>query len=124
MRERPYKQGGDKEYELVPPENAKRLSDRPVLTRPWGNAELALRRAEVLALVGFSFTPTDLHVDSLFRLAMASNRSLKRVIIVNPSAEHRRAIRSVLSRELRRDIRLVQFDRLGEFADHVDLLRS
>jgi hypothetical protein len=122
LRERPYKQAGDKEFELVPPENSKRLSDRPVLKHLWGNAERALRRAGVLALIGFSFTPTDLHVDSLFRLAMTSNKRLKRVVIVNPSADHRRAIRAVLTTRLGKGIRLVQFDRLSDFANHTELL--
>ncbi len=123
LRERPYKQAGDKEFELVPPENAKRLFDRPVLRKLWGNAELALRRARVLTLAGFSFTPTDLHVDSLFRAAMASNDKLERVIIVNPSPEHRRAIRSVLVGPLQEGARVVQFDSLREFSHHADLLR-
>ena len=124
LRERPYKQGGDKEYELVPPENSKRLSDRPILKRLWGNAELALRRAEVLALVGFSFTPTDLHVDSLFRLAMATNDKLKRIIIVNPSAEHRRAIRSCFHASSGGRSGWFSSIALGEFAEHADLLQS
>lgn len=124
LRERPYKQAGDKEYELVPPENAKRLDGRPTLRRLWANAELALRRAEVLALVGFSFTPTDLHVDSLFRLAMGRNTRLKRVVIVNPNPDHRRAIRAVLARKLADNIRLVQFDYLRDFVDHVELLEA
>jgi len=124
LRERPYKQKGDKEYELVPPENAKRLGDRPVLRHLWGNAERALRRAKVLALIGFSFTPTDLHVDSLFRLAMAANTRLERVLVVNPNPDHRRAIRAVVARQLERDVRLVQFDTLGDVADHLALLRA
>lgn len=125
LRERPYKQKGDKDYELVPPENSKQLENRAVLKKLWGSAERALRRAEVLALIGFSFTPTDLHVDSLFRVALAANQRLKLVVIVNPDPEHRRAIRAVMTPQLARDIRLVQFDRLGQFAPHVvDLLNG
>jgi len=120
LRERPYKQKGDKEYELVPPENSKQLDGRPVLQKLWGNAERAIRRAKVIALVGFSFTPTDLHVDSLFRVALAGNKRLKLVVIVNPDPDHRRAIRAVFATQLARDIRLVQFDRLSQFSSHVD----
>ena len=124
LREKPYKQGGDKEYELVPPENSKRLDGKPVLQKLWGNAERALRRASVICLIGFSFTPTDLHVDSLFRLAMAENTDLRRLVIVNPSADHRRAIRSVLRAQLDKDIRLVQFDDFSEFAPHAKAVLS
>lgn len=88
LRERPYKQGGDKEYELVPPENRKHIEDRPVLKSLWGSAERAIRSARVLAFIGFSFTPTDLHVDSLFRMALGGNRRLENIVIVNPSADH------------------------------------
>ena len=118
LREKPYKQGGDKEYELVPPENSKRLDQRPILQRLWGNAERALRRAETICLIGFSFTPTDLHVDSLFRMALAANTQLRRVIIINPDADHRRAVREVFRSQLDRDIRLVQFDRFKDFSPH------
>lgn len=118
LRERPYKQAGDKDYELVPPENAKRLDGRFVLKRLWGSAERAIRSAKVICLVGFSFTPTDLHVDSLFRMALGNNQRLERVIIVNPSPDHRRSIRGVFRSQLDRDVRLVQFDRFGQFAPH------
>ena len=73
----------------------------------------------MLALIGFSFTPTDLHVDSLFRLAISANSRLERIVIVNPSADHRRAIRSVVAAQLKRGVRIVQFDTLGEFAPRV-----
>ncbi len=122
LRERPYKQKGDKEYELVPPETSKRLDTRPVLRELWGKAERALRRARVLGLVGFSFTPTDLHVDSLFRLALAANTQLETVVIVNPNPDHRRAVRAVMATQLERDIRLVQFDTLRDFAPHAKSL--
>ena len=120
LRERPYKQRGDKEYELVPPENSKHLDGRVILQKLWGNAERAIRRARAICLVGFSFTPTDLHVDSLFRVALAGNSRLGLVVIVNPDPEHRRAIRAVFAKQLERDIRLVQFDRFSQFAPHAD----
>lgn len=123
LRERPYKQHGDNEYEIVPPENSKRLEERAILKKLWGNAERALRRARVLCLTGFSFTPTDLHVDSLFRLAVAMNSRLETAILVNPDRDHRRSIRAVLGAQLARDIRIVQFDRFADFAPHArDLL--
>lgn len=118
LREKPYKQKGSKEYELVPPENKKHLEDRKVLMQLWGAAERAIRSAKTICFVGFSFTPTDLHVDSLFRMALGGSTQLEQVVIVNPSPEHRRAIRAVCRAQLDKDIRLVQFDRLGDFAPH------
>lgn len=122
LRARPYKQRGDKEYELVPPENAKRLDGRLVLKRLWGSAERAIRSAKIVCLIGFSFTPTDLHVDSLFRMALGRNQRLTRLIIVNPDPDHRRSIRGVFRAQLDRDIRLVQFDRFSDFAPHAGSL--
>ena len=51
----------------------------------------------MLAFIGFSFTPTDLQVESLFRLATVSNTVLERVLIVNPNREHRQRIRAILA---------------------------
>jgi hypothetical protein len=118
LRERPYKQRGQKLYEIVPPEYVKVSGSRPIFQKLWANAELALRRARTLVLVGFSFTPTDLDVEALFRLAMASNRGLVRVIIANPSHEHRRRIRSILAPALESGTLLTQFDSFREFAPH------
>jgi hypothetical protein len=118
LRERTYKQGGDKDYELVPPESRKHIEDRVVLKRLWGSAERAIRTSRTLVFIGFSFTPTDLHVDSLFRMALGKNKNLAEIVIVNPSAEHRRAIRAVCRTQLDRGIRLTQFDYLSEFAPH------
>jgi hypothetical protein len=73
---------------------------------------MALRRAEVLAFVGFSFTPTDLDVEALFRLALASGKkkTLRRVVIANPNREHRERIRRILAPALRDGALLMQFD--------------
>ncbi len=122
LRQKPYKQTGSKDYGIIPPENVKRIREKPAFENLWANAELALRRAHVIAFVGFSFTPTDLHVDALFRIALAGNKNLKRVLIVNPTREHRRRVRSVLATKLSEPVRLVQFDYLSEFAPHVDYL--
>lgn len=119
LRERPYKQGGDKEYELVPPENRKHISERRVLKALWGAAERAIRSSRQLVFVGFSFTPTDLHVDSLFRMALGKNTRLDEIVIVNPNRDHRQAIRAVCRSQLDREVRLTQFNYLSEFAPHV-----
>ncbi len=123
LRERPYKQRGQKLYEIIPPEFVKSIANRPIFPQLWSKAELALRRASVLCFVGFSFTPTDLHVEALFRLALAANKNLKRLVVANPSPDHRRRIRSVCSGALRNGAHVVQFETLREFAPHMrDLL--
>ena len=123
LRERPYKQRGQKLYEIVPPEYVKVAGSRPIYEALWANAELSLRRAEVLVFVGFSFTPTDLDVEALFRLALASNkRQLKRVVIANPNQEHRRRIREILAPALEGGALLSQFERFGELSPHLEEL--
>lgn len=125
LRERPYKQAGEKLYEIVPPEYSKTVGSRPVFRALLSNAELALRRAEVIAFVGFSFTPTDLDVEALFRLALAGNgQRLRRIVVANRSDEHRRRIRTILAPSLRHGATLTQFDDLKEFAPHVSRLMA
>ncbi|MPZ15674.1 MAG: hypothetical protein GEU73_14840 [Chloroflexi bacterium] len=122
LRERPYKQRGQKLYEIVPPEYVKSATARPIYPILWANAELALRRAELIAFVGFSFTPTDLDVEALFRLAMASNKKLKRVVIANPNDEHRWRIRSILATALQDGAVVTQFDSFRDLAPHLNEL--
>lgn len=119
LRERPYKQGGNKEYEIIPPEYVKTFDKRPIFKRLWTNAELAIRKARTIVFIGFSFTPTDLHVEALFRVALADKPGLQHVIIVNPSHEHRRRIRTILSEPLRRGARVTQFDLFREAYPHL-----
>lgn len=124
LRERPYKQAGQKLYEIVPPEYVKSVGSRPIFPTLWSHAELAIRRAKLLAFIGFSFTPTDLHVEALFRLALADGGALKSAVIVNPTREHRKRIRSILAPALEKGARVVQFDTFGDAAPYLgDLLR-
>jgi SIR2-like domain len=88
LRERPYKQKGQKRYEIVPPEYVKTVGERPIFATLWSRAEVALRKAKTMAFVGFSFTPTDLHVEALFRLAVAKS-SLQHVLIVERASSRR-----------------------------------
>jgi hypothetical protein len=122
FRQRLYKQHGSKTYEIIPPEFLKEVQRQPFETI-WARAASALRSAHVLALVGFSFPPTDQLVEALFRMALEDNRSLKRLIIVNPSPDHRWRIRSVCTELLhRRQTRVVQFDTIRDFAPHAERL--
>ena len=90
LKQRLYQQNGTPQFTIIPPENQKNIEQGNFKTL-WTNAERAIRMAETIALVGFSFTPTDLHVDSLFRFALAGGR-LRTLIIANPSREHRQRI--------------------------------
>lgn len=122
FRQKLYKQHGSKAYEIIPPEFLKEIQRQPFETI-WTRAASALRSAHVLALVGFSFPPTDQLVEALFRMALEDNKSLKRLIIVNPSSDHRRRIRSVCAELLqRRKTRVVQFDTIRDFAPHAERL--
>lgn len=124
LRERPYKQAGNKEYEIIPPEYVKSFHERPIFKQLWTNAELAIRKAQTLALIGFSFTPTDLHVEALFRVALADRPALEHILIVNPSHEHRQRIRSVLTAALGKGARVTQFDRFRDAYPHLPELLS
>jgi hypothetical protein len=121
LREKPYKQHGQKRYEIVPPEYAKSVGTRPIFETLWVRAELAIRKAHTLAFVGFSFTPTDLHVEALFRLALV-NPVLKRVVIANPASLHRKRVRTILAPALAKGARVIQFNTFAEVSPYLDEL--
>jgi len=120
LKQRLYEQNGTPRFTIIPPEFVKTIDQDPNFEALWRNAERAIRGAEVIALVGFSFTPTDLHVESLFRIALAKS-NLKTLIIANPSASDRRRIRSVFARPLEKDCIVRQYDYLSDFAKHLAL---
>jgi hypothetical protein len=126
LRERPYRQTGNEVYEIIPPEQAKRIGTRPVFGILWKRAERAIRLCHTIVLVGFSFTPTDTHVDSFFRMALAGNSNLERLIVANPSREDRRRIRSVFSTSLSSGrARVIQYERFEHLSgDLATLLAS
>lgn len=115
LKQKLYQQRGTPRFTIIPPENVKRIDENRNIRRLWTHAERAIRTADTVALVGFSFTPTDLHVDSLFRFALA-DASLKRLVIANPSPEHRRKIRAIFSNQLRQGAIVRQYDTLEDLA--------
>ena len=120
LKQRLYQQNGTPRFTIIPPEFIKNIRDDSNFEALWRNAERAIRHAEVIALVGFSFTPTDLHVDSLFRIAQAGgNNRLRSLVIANPSKSDRRRIRSVFSRSLEQGCLVRQYSTLGDLATHV-----
>lgn len=122
LRARTYNQHGRVKCEIIPPEQSKAIDVDPRFRQLWGHSELAIRKCKVVALIGFSFTPTDLHVAALFRGALRDNADLQRILIVNPSQDHRRHVRAVFHHPLQGGARVVQFDTFADFAPHAEQL--
>lgn len=116
LKQRLYQQNGTPRFTIIPPESVKNIDGDENFRTLWRCAERAIRKATSIAFVGFSFTPTDLHVESLFRLAVAKKTDLQTLIIANPSAEHRRRIRQVFTQPLSRGSMVRQYENLEEFA--------
>lgn len=65
LKQRLHEQRGTPKFTIVPPAWNKSQSEEPIFEDLWKKAERAIRYAKRLAVVGFSFTPTDLHVEAL-----------------------------------------------------------
>lgn len=116
LKQRLHSQRGTPRFSIVPPEWNKGLRESAVFETLWKNAFRAIERAERIAIVGFSFTPTDLHAESLFRLALRRSK-LKTLVIANPSQLDRERVRDVFSEVLLRRRAIVrQYDTLGDMA--------
>jgi hypothetical protein len=114
LKERPYTQYGNLQFEIIPPEWNKHF-DEGVFRKLWGIARDEIHKATTIIVVGYSFPATDLHTSALFRVGVNEGK-LKRVVIVNPDAEARRRTRDVLRRGFSPDTRVLVFDRLSDFA--------
>ncbi len=80
---------------LVPPTWEKTVAG-PTRT-VWRRAVEALMDATRLVVVGFSFRATDAHFKYLLAAGLMGNSSLRRIIVINPRAEHLVSqVRSVL----------------------------
>ncbi|MCC5952797.1 MAG: SIR2 family protein [Acidimicrobiia bacterium] len=119
LKQRLYQQRGAPRFTIIPPENVKDFDGDENFRHLWRLAERAIRGAEVICLAGFSFTPTDLHVESLFRIALARG-NLKQLLIANPSRDDRARIRSVFSRPLQSGCMVRQFDDLADLARYLE----
>ena len=118
FRQKIYKQNGQKTFQIIPPEFVKAVSNEP-FQAIWSRAAGAIRNAETLIFIGFSFPLTDQLVEALFRISLVENSSLSKIIIVNPSKTDRSRIRQICSFPLaNRKTRLIQFDSFAEFAPH------
>jgi hypothetical protein len=108
MKRRLHRQNGIPKFTVIPPVWNKLAMDQHLFKVLWQNAERAIRNARHIAVVGFSFTPTDLHVQSLFRVALAKS-NLKTLVIANPSQEDRGHVRAVFAKALERNVIVRQY---------------
>ena len=120
LKQRLYQQHGTPRFTIIPPSFIKNITGDYNLRHLWRNAELAIRQADLIAFVGFSFVPTDLHVDSLFRIARAGRGSdLQSLVIANPDPSARRRIRSVFSGDLEKGCLVREYSSIEDLAAHV-----
>lgn len=115
LKQRLHRQRGTPQFTIIPPGGSKEERGGPIFDDLWRKAERALRNARSIAVLGFSFTPGDLHVQAVVRLAMARSSSLRRLIIANPSKDDREQIRAVFAQRLRSDVVVRQYDDLAQF---------
>ena len=114
LKQRLHSQRGTPRFTIVPPEWNKTMRDQRVFNLLWQHAYRAIQRAEYIAIVGFSFAPTDLHAESLFRLALRQSK-LKTLVIANPSQTDRERTRSVFAGVLAKRRSVVrQYPDIGE----------
>jgi len=116
LKQRLHQQNGIPRFSVIPPVWNKRFGASLDFKDLWRKAELAIRNAKEIGIVGFSFTPTDLHVESLFRLALARSQ-LQTLVIVNPSRNDRQRIRHVFSKPLSNGVIVRQYKDFERFVD-------
>lgn len=115
LKQRLHRQNGTPRFTIIPPGWSKHERDEPEFDELWKKAERALRNAKTIAVVGFSFTPTDLHVQAVVRLAIARSNSLRHLVIANPSTEDRERVRAVFSQQLGPKVIVRQYDNFKQF---------
>jgi hypothetical protein len=115
LKQRLHTQFGVPRFTIIPPVWNKAVADDPIFRTLWTNGERAIRAARHVAVVGFSFVPTDLPVESLFRVALAKAPALKTLVIANPSQDHRQRVREVFAKSLEGGAIVRQYDSFEEF---------
>jgi hypothetical protein len=116
IKQRLHRQYGIPRFTIVPPvwNKAMNETEEPVFRRLWQRAQRAIRSAESIAIIGFSFAPTDLHVEAAFRVALARSH-LKTLVLANPSDYARRRTREVFSKALEKKAVVRQYDSFRDF---------
>jgi len=118
LKQRLHQQRGTPHFTIIPPGWNKGIDGNDVFREIWREAAHRIRAADKIAVVGFSFVATDLHAQSLFRIALEDRKKtkLRRLIIVNPNHEARRRIRGIFEVSLAARRALVrQYDSFEEF---------
>ena len=106
LKQRLHQQRGVPRFTIVPPVWNKALESELIFRKLWQEAAPRIRAASTIAVIGFSFVPTDLYVQSLFQVAFLKRPgtrrrlNLKRLVIVNPDKKARHRIRQVFDMPL------------------------
>jgi hypothetical protein len=114
LKQRPYtKQKGNLKFSIIPPEWHKAY-DKSAYANLWKRAASAIHENKEFVFIGYSLPLTDSHATALF-LTSVPKTSIKSLVLVNPDPEARRRIRTVVQRGLRKNTRVVSFNKLEEF---------
>jgi hypothetical protein len=118
LKQRLHQQRGVPRFTIIPPVWNKNIASHKIFRMIWQEAAARLRAAKVIAVVGFSFVPTDLYAQSLFRIALGDRSHLETLVVANPNREARFRIRQAFEVPLqqRRAI-LRQYDDFGSLGD-------
>jgi len=95
LKQRLHQQRGVPRFTIIPPVWNKNIASHQIFRRIWREAAARLRAAKVIAIVGFSFVPTDLYAQSLFRIALGDRSHLEALVVANPDHNARFRIRQV-----------------------------
>jgi hypothetical protein len=125
LKTRLYKQRGTPRFSIIPPvwnkTSDQRSEEAVIYPHVWRGCARAIRNAARVVVIGFSFGPTDLQAQSVFRLALDANKALRLLVIATPSAEARRRVREVFDVPLANlDVLVRQFKDFDDLVNHLD----
>lgn len=125
LKTRLYKQRGTPHFSIIPPVWNKSAytgtEEAMIYPHIWRAAARAIRNAAKIVVVGFSFAPTDLQAQSVFRIALDANKWLELLVLATPSSDTRRRIREVFDVPLaERSVLVRQFESFEDLANHLD----
>jgi hypothetical protein len=125
LKTRLYKQRGTPKFSIIPPvwNKAAYADTQEAIVYPhiWRASARAIRMAARVVVIGFSFASTDLQAQSVFRIALDANKSLRLIVLATPSAETRRRIREVFDVPLAEQNAIVrQFSDFEDLVNHME----
>lgn len=117
---RPYtRQNGDRKFDIIPPAIAKEtymLAYRQL----WESALHRMRKAELIAVVGYSIPPADALAEALFRAreldreGKTSAKALRYLVVANPDRSVRHRVINVFKKSIQPFTRVLVFDDLRQ----------